>query len=222
MSVESYFLADAADRLVLQRPDGLEEPAWEAIDDPLQRLNRALAASDLPLIVGTCKDLTEAVAKVVLTVRGDTVASNEDFQTLTGRAQAARGLSEGHHPAVDLRATLVDGRAHSVDSSDAAFQTAGALALREAAAACGTMLLEPLDEVAVRVPDAHLGAVLGDLSARRGRVLGTDVAGPGRSLVRAEVPRIELLRYAVDLRAITAGTATFTRRFAHWATAPAG
>jgi elongation factor G len=141
------------------------------------------------------------------------------------RAQLERGLATAddpqvHHPVVDLRATLVDGKAHSVDSSDAAFQTAGAIALREAAAACGTLLLEPLDEVAVRAPDEHLGAVLGDLSSRRGRVLGTDVAGPGRSLVRAEVPCTELVRYAVDLRAMTSGAATFTRQFTRYEVAP--
>ena len=140
------------------------------------------------------------------------------------RAQLERGLADGsgtddhgaRHPVVDVRAVLVDGKAHSVDSSDAAFQTAGALALREAAAACGTVLLEPFDEVAVRIPDEHLGAVLGDLSGRRGRVLGTEVAGPGRTAVRAEVPCTELLRYAVDLRAMTSGTATFTRSFARY------
>ena len=71
-------------------------------------------------------------------------------------------------------------------------------------------------KVAVRVPDEHLGAVLGDLSGRRGRVLGTDVAGLGRTLVRAEVPCAELRRYAVDLRAMTSGAATFTRRFARY------
>jgi elongation factor G len=132
------------------------------------------------------------------------------------RAQLLRGLTDAKHPAVDLRATLVDGKAHSVDSSDAAFQTAGALALREAATACGTVLLEPLDEVAIRIPDEHLGAVLGDLSGRRGRVLGTEVGGPGRTVVRAEVPCTELLRYAVDLRAMTSGAATFTRHFARY------
>ena len=136
------------------------------------------------------------------------------------RTQLERGLTDEHHPVVDVRATLVDGKAHSVDSSDAAFQTAGALALREAGEACGTVLLEPLDEVAVRIPDEHLGAVLGDLSGRRGRVLGTDVAGPGRTVVRAEVPCTELLRYAVDLRAMTSGTATFSRRPARYEVAP--
>ncbi|MDT7615441.1 MAG: elongation factor [Pseudonocardiales bacterium] len=143
------------------------------------------------------------------------------------RTQVERGLGStdapgDHHPVVDLRATLVDGKAHSVDSSDAAFQTAGALALREAAALCGTVLLEPFDEVAVQVPDEHLGTVLGDLSGRRGRVLGTEAAALGRSLVRAEVPGAELLRYAVDLRAMTSGAATFTRRFARYDTAVAG
>jgi elongation factor G len=136
------------------------------------------------------------------------------------RAQAARGLTDDHHPAVDFRATLVDGKAHSVDSSDAAFQTAGAVALREAAEACGVQILEPYDEVTVRVPDEHLGSVLGDLSGRRGRVLGTDIAGLGRSLVQAEVPCTELRRYAVDLRAMTSGTATFSRRFARYDVAP--
>ncbi|MFR9801327.1 elongation factor G-like protein EF-G2 [Pseudonocardia sp. RS010] len=140
------------------------------------------------------------------------------------RAQLEKGLvapSEGPdappHPVVDVRATLVDGKAHSVDSSDAAFQTAGALALREAAEACGVTLLEQVDEVAVRILDDHLGVVLGDLSSRRGRVLGTDPAEtPGRTVVRAEVPSEELLRYAVDLRAMTSGTATFTRAFARY------
>lgn len=132
------------------------------------------------------------------------------------RAQLEQGLADDRHPVVDVRATLVDGRAHPVDSSDAAFQTAGALAVREAAAACGTVLLEPFDEVRVRIPDQHLGTVLGDLSGRRGRVLGTEVDTPGRTLVRAEVPCVELLRYAVDLRAMASGTAAFTRRFARY------
>jgi elongation factor G len=136
------------------------------------------------------------------------------------RAQLERGLTDDHHPVVDLRATLVDGKAHSVDSSDAAFQTAGALALREAAQACGTLLLEPLDEVTVKIPDEHLGTVLGDLSGRRGRVLGTDSAGQGWTLVRAEVPCTELVRYAVDLRAMTSGTATFSRRRGRYEVAP--
>ncbi|SCL47549.1 translation elongation factor 2 (EF-2/EF-G) [Micromonospora citrea] len=130
------------------------------------------------------------------------------------RAQMERGLVAGH-PVVDLRVTLVDGKAHSVDSSDAAFQTAGALALRDAAEKGQPALLEPVDEVVIRVPDSSVGAVMGDLSGRRGRVLGTepDAGSEGRTLVRAEVPATELLRYAVELRSMTSGTGTFRRHF---------
>lgn len=132
------------------------------------------------------------------------------------RAQMERGLTAGY-PVVDIRVTLVDGKAHSVDSSDVAFQTAGSLALRDAAERGEMVCLEPLDAVVVRMPEEHLGTVLGDLSASRGRVLGTENDGMGRMLVRAEVPVAELLRYAVDLRGLTSGSATFTRTFARYA-----
>ncbi|MDQ0579799.1 elongation factor G-like protein EF-G2 [Streptomyces rishiriensis] len=129
------------------------------------------------------------------------------------RAQAAKGVEAGH-PLVDIRITLLDGKAHSVDSSDAAFQTAGALALREAAADARIHLLEPVAEVTVVVGDAYVGAVMSDLSGRRGRVLGTEQTGGGRTLVRAEVPEIEIGRYAVDLRSLSHGTARFRRAYA--------
>ncbi|MFF5937724.1 elongation factor G-like protein EF-G2 [Streptomyces sp. NPDC012508] len=129
------------------------------------------------------------------------------------RAQAARGVAAGH-PLVDVRITLRDGKAHSVDSSDAAFQTAGALALREAAAEASIRLLEPVAEVQVLVPDEYVGPVMSDLSGRRGRVVGTEQAGSGRTLVRAEVPEIEIGRYAVDLRSISHGTGRFDRSYA--------
>ncbi|MFB7101703.1 elongation factor G-like protein EF-G2 [Streptomyces hydrogenans] len=129
------------------------------------------------------------------------------------RAQAARGVAAGH-PLVDVRVTLRDGKAHSVDSSDAAFQTAGALALREAAAEVPVHLLEPVAEVRVLVPDEYVGAVMSDLSGRRGRVVGTDQADPGRTVVRAEVPEIEIGRYAIDLRSVSHGTGRFDRSYA--------
>ncbi|SNR51956.1 translation elongation factor 2 (EF-2/EF-G) [Haloechinothrix alba] len=134
------------------------------------------------------------------------------------RNQLALGVAEGY-PMVDIRVTLVDGKAHSVDSSDAAFQTAGALALKDAAANGSVILLEPLDQVVVRVPDEHVGTVLGDLSARRGRVLGTE-ATAGTSTVRADVPATELLRYATELRSMTSGTASFSRTFSRYEPAP--
>ncbi|MFF3310607.1 elongation factor G-like protein EF-G2 [Streptomyces sp. NPDC002952] len=129
------------------------------------------------------------------------------------RAQAARGVAAGH-PLIDVRVTLLDGKAHSVDSSDAAFQTAGALALREAAADAVIHLLEPVAEVTVLVGDEYVGAVMSDLSGRRGRVVGTEQAGGGRTVVRAEVPEIEIGRYAVDLRSLSHGTARFGRHYA--------
>ncbi|MER6978356.1 elongation factor G-like protein EF-G2 [Streptomyces carpinensis] len=128
------------------------------------------------------------------------------------RAQAAKGVAAGY-PLIDVRVTLLDGKAHSVDSSDAAFQTAGALALREAAADARIHLLEPVSEVSVLVGDDYVGAVMSDLSGRRGRVLGTEQVGNGRTLVRAEVPEIEIGRYAVDLRSLSHGTARFDRRY---------
>ena len=132
------------------------------------------------------------------------------------RAQLEKGLHSGH-PVVDIRVTLFDGKAHSVDSSDAAFQMAGSLGLKDAAANGRISLLEPVDEVTVRLPDDHLGTVLGDLSSRRGRVLGTEADEvPGYSLVRAEVPATSLLRYAIDLRSMSSGSATFTRRFVRY------
>ncbi|MBO1331646.1 elongation factor G-like protein EF-G2 [Streptomyces sp. VRA16 Mangrove soil] len=129
------------------------------------------------------------------------------------RAQAGRGVAAGY-PLIDVRVTLLDGKAHSVDSSDAAFQTAGALALREAASDARIHLLEPVAEIQVLVGDDYVGAVMSDLSGRRGRVVGTEQAPGGRTLVRAEVPEIEIGRYAVDLRSLSHGTARFSRRYA--------
>ncbi|HEX4223865.1 MAG TPA: elongation factor G-like protein EF-G2 [Pseudonocardiaceae bacterium] len=129
------------------------------------------------------------------------------------RAQLAAGLHSGH-PVVDVRVTLTDGKAHSVDSSDAAFQTAGALALRDAASNIRVTLLEPVDEITVTMPDEYLGTILGDMSGRRGRVLGTEPAEAGHTVVKAEVPAGELLRYAIDLRSMTSGSGSFVRRFA--------
>ena len=111
------------------------------------------------------------------------------------RTQMERGVAAGY-PVVDIRVTLIDGKAHSVDSSDMAFQTAGALALKEAARATRIHMLEPVDEVQVLVSDEYVGAVMSDLSTRRGRVTGTESVGSGRSMVRADVPQVEITRYA--------------------------
>lgn len=135
------------------------------------------------------------------------------------RAQMEKGVHAGY-PVVDIRVNLLDGKAHSVDSSDFAFQMAGSLALREAAAATKVALLEPIDEISVLVPDDFVGAVMGDLSSRRGRVLGSDTAGNERTVVKAEVPQVELTRYATDLRSLAHGAASFTRSFARYEPMP--
>jgi elongation factor G len=129
------------------------------------------------------------------------------------RAQMERGVAAGY-PVVDIRVTLYDGKAHSVDSSDMAFQMAGGLALKEAAKATQVHMLEPVDEVSVLVADEYVGAVMSDLSTRRGRVTGSEPVGSGRSLVKAEVPEVEITRYAVDLRSLSHGTGTFSRTYA--------
>jgi elongation factor G len=102
-----------------------------------------------------------------------------------------------------------------------AFKTAGAIALRGALEAAGTVVLEPISSVRVRVPDDLLGDVLGDLSARRGRVQGTDASGGHEQVVRALVPDAELRRYAVELRALTSGRARFSASPAGYDVAPA-
>ena len=128
------------------------------------------------------------------------------------RAQMEKGVAAGF-PVVDVRVTLTGGKAHSVDSSDAAFQAAGALALREAAAAGKVQLLEPVSSVSIMVADEHVGSVMSDLSGRRGRLTGTTSSGEGLTEISAEVPDQELLRYAVELRALTAGTGRFRRQY---------
>jgi elongation factor G len=136
------------------------------------------------------------------------------------RAQMEQGVTG--YPMVDIRVRLTGGKAHSVDSSDSAFQTAGALALKEAASAAGIQLLEPIDDVAITVDDDFVGAVMNDLASRRGRVRGTEPADdPGRTTVMAHVPAFELVRYTQVLRSLGHGSGTFSRASDHYAPAPA-
>jgi elongation factor G len=131
----------------------------------------------------------------------------------------ASGVLAGY-PVVDVEVTLFDGKHHSVDSSDMAFQMAGALGFRTAATNAGLILLEPIDEVRIDVPDALTGDIMGDVSARRGRIQGSGRAGPGRTVVVAHVPRAELVRYAADLRSLTSGAGALDIQASHYEQVP--
>jgi elongation factor G len=132
------------------------------------------------------------------------------------RAQLQKGVLAGY-PMVDVRITLVDGKAHSVDSSDMAFQTAAATGLREAANESTVGLLEPIDSLDITVAEDSVGSVLADLRGRRGQVHGTETADqPGYIVIHAEIPAHELSRYPIDLRSVSHGTGSFTRRFVRY------
>ena len=120
------------------------------------------------------------------------------------------------YPVMDVGVTLMDGKEHPVDSSEMAFKLASREALKAAMEKAGPVILEPIMKLSVFVEDQYLGDVLSDMSSRRGRVLGQDSLGGGIVEVKAEVPQAELLRYAIDLKAMTSGTGTFESEFDHY------
>jgi elongation factor G len=134
-----------------------------------------------------------------------------------------KALEEGilaGYPVVDLRVTLFDGKYHDVDSSDIAFQLAGGLGFREAATKAGPVLLEPILDIAVRVPEEMMGDIIGDLNSKRARISGMESQGDGTTIVKAQVPQGEVLRYASDLRSLTGGRGTFMTTFSHYEPVP--
>jgi elongation factor G len=124
------------------------------------------------------------------------------------------GVISGN-PVVDVKVKLVDGSTHPVDGKDLAFRLAGSMAMREAVNRANPVLLEPIMEVTINVPDRFMGDVMSDVTGRRGKILGTDQIGNGRTEVRANIPQLELLRYALDLRSMTQGRGSFVMRFSH-------
>jgi elongation factor G len=126
---------------------------------------------------------------------------------------AARGVLAGY-PMVDFKVECFDGSYHSVDSNEMSFKMAGILAFKAVAPKCRPVLLEPLNEVEITTPDEYLGDVMGDVSSRRGQILGTDSLPDGRGTrVRAVIPQAEMHLYATDLSSMTQGRATFSHRF---------
>src|SRR5215218_5152565 len=135
------------------------------------------------------------------------------------REAMGQGIVAGF-PVKGVKVKLFDGSYHSVDSSEMAFKTAGSIAMKQALEQASPVLLEPIMLVTASVPDESVGDVMGDLSSRRGRPLGTESVG-GMTEVRAEVPMSEMLAYAPDLRSITGGQGEFTMEFARYEEIPA-
>ncbi len=134
------------------------------------------------------------------------------------REAMPRGILTGS-PVVDFRITLFDGSYHDVDSSEMAFKIAASLGFKDALAKARPILLEPIMQLEVTVPDESMGDVIGDLNSRRGRVLGVDPKPPNQ-VIRAEVPMAEVLKYAPDLRSMTSGRGDFHMSFAHYEEVP--
>jgi len=123
------------------------------------------------------------------------------------------------YPLVDVKATVIDGSYHEVDSSEIAFRIAGSMCLKEAARKASPVILEPVMKVEVVVPEDFMGDVIGDLSSRRGRVLGME-ARAGAQVINSEVPLAQIFGYATDLRSMTQGRATYTMQFSHYEAVP--
>jgi elongation factor G len=124
------------------------------------------------------------------------------------------------YPVVDVKVTLLDGSYHDVDSSEIAFKIAGSMAFKQAARKANPVLLEPIMSVEVVVPEDFMGDVIGDLSSRRGKVLGMDTR-PAAQAIDARVPLAQMFGYATDLRSMTQGRATYTMQFSHYEPVPA-
>jgi elongation factor G len=129
-----------------------------------------------------------------------------------------QGVIAGY-PVVDVKAIVFDGKMHPVDSKDIAFQIAGREAFKEAFQAANPVLMEPIMDVKITVPEALMGDIMGDLNTRRGRVQGMDTQA-GRSIVNAQVPLSEMMRYGNDLRSMTGGRGIYTMKFSHYEHVP--
>ncbi len=120
------------------------------------------------------------------------------------------------YPVVDVATTVLDGKEHPVDSSEMAFKLASRNAFKDAMAAAGPILLEPIMDVTVWVESKYLGDIMSDMSSKRGRILGQNPLGGGIEEIRAQAPQAELLKYAIDLRSMTSGTGSFETSFDHY------
>lgn len=136
-----------------------------------------------------------------------------------GVRQAASEGAVAGYPIVDIKVVLVDGSYHEVDSSDMAFQIAGAMALRKAVQAANPALLEPIMDVEVTIPEEYMGQISGDLNSRRGRIMGMDAKGR-LQVIKASIPQAEMFKYANALRSMTQGRGSYAMKFSHYEEVP--
>ena len=125
------------------------------------------------------------------------------------------------YPMVFLKATLVDGSYHPVDSSEMAFKMAASIAYKEGIPQANPVILEPIGYLKVTIPDTYMGDIMSDLSKRRGSPMGMNMNADGMQIVEAEVPMGEMSSYAIDLRSMTQGRGSFTIKFERYEEAPA-
>jgi elongation factor G len=157
----------------------------------------------------------EFVSKIV----GGTVPKEYIAPAEQGMKEAcASGILAGY-PVIDLRAALVDGSYHDVDSSEMAFKIAGSMAIKEAVLNAAPVLLEPMMKVEVEVPEDFIGNIIGDLNSRRGHIEGQETE-QGVAKVSAKVPLAEMFGYATDIRSKTQGRGIFSMEFSHYAEVP--
>ncbi len=153
-------------------------------------------------------------------IRGGSIPKEWIKPTMMGAMDAMKGGVLAGYPVVGLRAKLVDGAIHDVDSSEMAFRIAGSMCLKEGVQKAAPVLIEPMMSVEVVAPDEYTGDIIGNLSARRGSVEGMDPRGEGVSSIRAQVPLGEMFGYATDLRSMTSGRGNFTMEFSGYAQVP--
>jgi elongation factor G len=170
---------------------------------------------DCHIKVEPCEEEFEFVNEI----KGGVIPTNFIPAVEKGLREALHEGAVAGYPVKGVRVRLFDGSYHAVDSSEMAFKLAGSIAMKEALSNASPALLEPIMLVACSVPDGNVGDVMGDLSSRRGRPLGTEAAG-GMTEVKAEVPMSEMLSYAPDLRSITGGQGEYTMEFLRYEEIP--
>jgi elongation factor G len=158
--------------------------------------------------------------KFVDAVKGGSIPREYIPAVEKGVREATENGALAGYPMVDVKVTLLDGSYHDVDSSEIAFKIAGSMAFKEAARKANPVLLEPIMSVEVVVPEEFMGDVIGDISSRRGKVLGMDTR-PAAQAIDARVPLAQMFGYATDLRSMTQGRATYTMQFSHYEPVPA-